>query len=308
MTMTRGQQRRADGQASLVGHASPTVLALIFECRPSAAQAVTASRVSRAWRAWAKPRARALWKRMGGVRDLAAYRLPLWFLQEAWASAAPYRRVAALGRATWHGDVDALAWGLPRLGAAAAAPWSVCEAAARGGALPALRWLRDEGMLTHALTGVAQAVAGGGLLPVLQWARAEEPHSPWEDSLGRARAQAPPCPWDGTLCSQAAAVGRLHVLQWLRAQDPPCPWSTYVCEAAGKHGHLHVLQWLRQQDPPCPWDKDVCAYAASKGHLATLEWARAQDPPCPWERAECEEMARANARADITAWLQHQPE
>jgi hypothetical protein len=107
--------------------------------------------------------------------------------------------------------------------------------------------------------------------------------------------------YDVDLCTEAASVGRIDVLEWLQSQNPPCPWNEWTCTYAAEYGHLDLLEWLRSQDPPCPWDIWTCAYAAKYGHLDVLVWLRSQDPPCPWDEYACKYAAQ-NGHLDVLEW------
>jgi hypothetical protein len=137
----------------------------------------------------------------------------------------------------------------------------LCDSAAAGGHLSALRWLRAVGCPWQASTCASAALYGH--LTVLQWARANG------------------SPWDEGACARAAHGGHSHVLQWLCANG--CPWDHEVCSCAANAGHLGVLQWLRANG--CPWDRDTCARAALGGHLGVLQWLRANG--CPWDHEVC---------------------
>lgn len=92
-------------------------------------------------------------------------------------------------------------------------------------------------------------------------------------------------PWDSATCSEAAALGRLDVLQWACFNDGPwdkdtffkgcCRWtSSYSSVGSGKrvpmgglyllHGRrcrrIDVLQWARAEN--CPCDTHTCSQAA----------------------------------------------
>jgi hypothetical protein len=72
-----------------------------------------------------------------------------------------------------------------------------------------------------------------------------------------------------TLCSAAAAVGHLEVLQW--ARHKMYPWSHGACREAAKGGHLEVLRWLHANQ--CPFDRDQCLADASRhNHRETAAW------------------------------------
>ena len=198
-----------------------------------------------------------------------------------------------------------------------------CEAAARGGCLEALKFLRGLDPPCPWSKSTCEGAARRGHLDVLKWLRAQEPPCPWStptctyaaerghlEVLKWLRAQNPPCPWDGWTCTYPAEVGHLEVLKWVRDQDPPCPWSEITCAYAAYGGHLDVLKWLRAQEPPCPWSTSTCTYAAEGGHLEVLKWARSQDPPCPWSspwsRRECRELALQYGHRHIIDWFDQQ--
>ena len=103
------------------------------------------------------------------------------------------------------------------------APRRAAVAQAAAAALPLDKW-------------ACSAAAGGGHLAVLQWLRQQQPPCPWDEWACRAAARAghlavlqwlrqqqPPCPWDEEACHYAAEGGHLAMLQWLRQQQPPCP-------------------------------------------------------------------------------------
>jgi len=48
------------------------------------------------------------------------------------------------------------------------------------------------------------------------------------------------CQWDENTCTNAAAGGRLKVLQWARANG--CPWDKGSCSYAARNGDLDMLQ------------------------------------------------------------------
>ncbi|KAI8475363.1 MAG: hypothetical protein J3K34DRAFT_464874 [Monoraphidium minutum] len=116
--------------------------------------------------------AAALWLD-AATRGRGAYSLPLWFVQETWdAQPATYRRSNVLERAACHGDVATLEWAW-RAWRAADVPvpcWlsaSVCAAAAEGGSLAALQWLRQQTPPCPWDSRVVDTAARRGRLPVL---------------------------------------------------------------------------------------------------------------------------------------------
>jgi hypothetical protein len=182
---------------------------------------------------------------------LEYFSVPLWALQRAWWRLRGRQRTRAAARAAFHGDLAVLRWALAKLSATGA---HYCDAAAAGGQLEALQYVRTLGYPWDAWS--CSAAAAGGHLAVLQWMHAQEP----------------PCRWDEWTCSGATRGGHLAVLQWVRTQEPPCPWDEETCSAAAEGGHLRVLQWARAQEPPCPWDAKECLHAAGRGKVA--RWIR----------------------------------
>lgn len=166
--MAQREQRRME----LISH--PEILGAVFSLLLPAEQCVTVSRLSRGWRAWAAGRRsqpqrgeeerrqaerRELdteWLRLWAWRqhELAGWQLPAWCVREAWPHLTPARRAAAACRAARRGDAAMLQWmhatGAESPAASAAAPapskvdWSgdISEAAALGGQLAVLQWLK----------------------------------------------------------------------------------------------------------------------------------------------------------------------
>jgi hypothetical protein len=143
--------------------------------------------------------------------------------------------------------------------------------AAKSGDLDVLKQFAQEPCPWDGFT--CNAAAGGGHLHVLEWLRAQDPPCPWTEAtcmwaaksgnlevLQWLRAQDPPCPWGA--CT-AAVSNDLAVLQWMRAQDPPAPWSSDAVKYALESDNFEMLLWLRSQQPPCPLPK--MQYAGEDG-------------------------------------------
>ena len=109
----------------------------------------------------------------------------------------------------------------------------LCPAAAKGGHLEVLKWLRENGCPWDEET--CRYAAYGGHFEVLKWARAND------------------CPWDKTTCTRAAEGGQLEVLKWARANG--CPWDEDTCAYAALNGHLELLKWARANG--CPWSEET---------------------------------------------------
>jgi hypothetical protein len=248
MVQTRRQEQREQLEARQQAvFGNPDLLALVVTHVSAVERRITLPLLSRAWQA-AAAAAPVPQPRVG---DRA---LPLWHVQRIWAQVSKDRRGYAAMIAAAHGQTDSLAW------------------------------MRGAGLEWHAQ--ICIAAAGGGQLGILKWLRSQDPPCPWDEHtcggaalnghlavLQWARQQDPPCPWDDWTCSSAAENGHLAVLQWLRQQDPPCPWDSHTCNVAAENGHLAVLRWLRQQDPPCPWSKAQCCSVASwEGHQDVIDF------------------------------------
>jgi len=108
---------------------------------------------------------------------------------------------------------------------------STCHAAALGGQLRILKWLRDRYCSWDIQT--CEGAASNGHLEVLKWARGEG------------------CEWNSITCEEAACNGHLEVLQWARVEG--CEWNRFTCYWASKNGHLEVLKWAISER--CPYDE-----------------------------------------------------
>eukprot|EP00306_Pavlova_sp_CCMP459_P012170 CAMPEP_0185182964 /NCGR_PEP_ID=MMETSP1140-20130426/1674_1 /TAXON_ID=298111 /ORGANISM="Pavlova sp., Strain CCMP459" /LENGTH=381 /DNA_ID=CAMNT_0027748937 /DNA_START=18 /DNA_END=1163 /DNA_ORIENTATION=+ len=146
-----------------------------------------------------------------------------------------------------HGHVDALESIVSLLDAVEDA--SLCTAAAWGGSLEALQWLRSRGHAWDADT--VRAACEGGHEDFLRWV------------LDNG------CPRDELACHWTAAQGSIAVMEILRARG--FSWYNRTPAVAARHGHLDMLIYLR--DHGCPWDARVCAWAAANGHMHVLNWA-----------------------------------
>ena len=101
--------------------------------------------------------------------------------------------------------------------------------AARGGHVDVLRWLASQGLEMDARA--CAAAAAGGWMEALQFLRTSG------------------CEWDESTCALAAVGGHLEVLKWARSQDPPCPWSRSDCRrVASDSNHQHIVKWIDQQE------------------------------------------------------------
>jgi len=167
-----------------------------------------------------------------------------------------------------------------------------CPVAAAAGRddLPMLRYLMAHGYAWN--EAACAAAASGGHLQMLQWLRAQSPPCPWNSHtcweaaqrghlhvLQWVRAQEPPCPWDDNLLEAAIFGEQVHVMAYLAEQGHAV--AAEACDEAVRYGRLEALKWLRSRKPPCPWSRDGIqeAFAESEGY------------------------ASPEARAEIRAWL-----
>mmetsp|Transcript_18564 Transcript_18564/g.36984 ORF Transcript_18564/g.36984 Transcript_18564/m.36984 type:complete len:233 (-) Transcript_18564:40-738(-) len=102
---------------------------------------------------------------------------------------------------------------------------TTCMAAAAGGQLRVLRWLRGRGCPWDWRT--CSQAAKGGHFAVLRWAREQG------------------CPWDEMTCYWAASHGHLGILRWAAGEG--CPVNAAACLGAEYHGHREVLHWLQRE-------------------------------------------------------------
>jgi len=132
----------------------------------------------------------------------------------------------------------------------------ICAAAAGGGHLELLTWLREQDYAWDWHTCV-EAVSGGHL-DVLQFARSKG------------------CPWFDWVLDHAARHGDPKMLRWMC--ENKCVLDPEACASAARWGKLDNLQCLRSLG--VAWSPHVCSAAATGGHLPTLQWAHANG--CPW--------------------------
>ena len=169
----------------------------------------------------------------------------------------------------------------------------VCDAAAGGGHLELVRWLRENGCPWGNFTSTLIIKSGSQ--------RCANPQPACFEFLKWAHANG--CPWSFHANAEAAATGRLDILRWAHTQDPPYLSDAYTCTTAAEHGHIAVIQWLRAQVPPCNWGPDVYTYAARAGHFEVIQWAHAHG--CRWDGTLCPEVA-FNGHLHILQWLRAQ--
>ena len=154
----------------------------------------------------------------------------------------------------------------------------VCHRVAKAGALPVLRWCRQQGC-AWVTWQVTTRAASNGHLELLQWARLN----------GCGHGVANPL-----MCAAAAGGGHTHILEWLRSEG--IEWGATTCAAAARSGQLSTLRWARKHG--CPWDESCTIAAAYQGHLETLRWAVKEG--CDFSWAGCYELAEDQR---VREWL-----
>ena len=142
------------------------------------------------------------------------------------------------------------------------------EAAAGGGRLGTVQYLRGLGCPWKASAWAASAAAPANSVHLLQWLRYKICPKPDEKEGEDVNAA----------CTAAAENGNLKALRWLREESPPFAWDAATCLAAVSH--LDVLKYLRAQDPPCPLSADVCESALESDEYETLRWLKENGCEC----------------------------
>ena len=159
---------------------------------------------------------------------------------------------------------------------------AMCVAAASGGHLNVLVWLRENRVDPLSRPGTPQSAALNGRIETLEWLR--------DNGVTLT----------SDLCPFAARGGHIETLEWLLNNGCP-PTISACCEEAAGRGHVEVLKWLRER--ACPLSEACCAQAALKGDLAMLQELRAMG--CPWDKSACY-TAVVGDHLDVFLWLREQ--
>lgn len=204
----------------------------------------------------------------------------------------------------------------------------VCEAAALGGHIEALKVARNGGCVWNTLT--CGAAAAGGHLSCLQYAVGAG--CEWGQCAAAAArhgqveclryALQHGCPYNSSAFLAAAEGGHIECVQELldhlqleqlqlqsivgpgqqgsnmgnsRGTDSVVHSTLHALQSllgivAARSGSLALLQLLSQL-PWCRLTAEACAAAAAGGHLRCLQYLREQCH-CPWTRKTCEQAAR----------------
>jgi len=131
------------------------------------------------------------------------------------------------------------------------APWdsSTCAAAAEGGHVHVLQWLRggDTKWRCPWDEDTCAAAARGGHVHVLRWVRQRK------------------CPWDQGTCLEAATHGQLAALQWARKNA--CPWHAGLLEDALAAGQFETFMWAQQNGLSGASPHNLCSAVRPSAHL-----------------------------------------
>jgi len=204
-------------------------------------------------------------------------------------------------------------------------------AAASGGHIPVMRWLRDCGCAwpSFALSKPAKAghldavawmiqqgcprdrdvtvyAAEGGNIRLIEWLldNGFKPGylaSTYAVKAGHFDALRWIYAHGGQLAhtvhDNAIAAGRLDMLEWLMGKSRA--YTVSLCESAARENQFDILVWLSERKD-LVWNKNVSRCAAGTGNLRMLEWLHAKG--CPLGDDAYISAAQAN-RLDIFEWL-----
>ena len=203
-----------------------------------------------------------------------------------------------------YGDLGVLQHAVSRARADVPLSWELCGAAAEGGRLDVLQWLRSIGCPWDET--VAMVAARLNLMDMLKWVRANGVDMGMLTAYNAAYmgnfealkwVHAEGCVMDYRICEAAARRGDLPMLEWARQKG--CDWSPRLCAQAALDGHLQLLIWARRSG--CPWTELTPLAAVHGGHLDVLAWAYANN--CPADMSVITLTAAEKARWDILKWL-----
>jgi len=166
-----------------------------------------------------------------------------------------------------------------------------CVAAAQGGHLETLKWLKKrDGRLNE---WVCWTAARNGHLEVLKWALANG--ASWD--LQSCTSEYFNClKRIGVGKESIAQSGHLDVLKF--AIDCGGVFHPKTCEDAARGGYLDILKWARENG--CSWDEATCAAAALGGHLEILKWAR--ENGAPWDYRTLSKAA-SKCTMEVLEWV-----
>ncbi len=181
--------------------------------------------------------------------------------------------IASIGASS--GNLEVIKWAIDnrcyRIGPECV---ETATAAAKGGHLTVLQWLKTQGFAWSAIT--CSCAARFGHLEVLKWAK--ENDCPWDERTplnaiegGHLEvfkwAIANGCPYNYDKCYEMALQAR-----WHSPKEPERYQFLSKCSDAAAKGDLEAVKAALHEG--CPWDqKRSCYQAAKHGHLEFLKWA-----------------------------------
>jgi hypothetical protein len=181
-----------------------------------------------------------------------------------------------LERAATAGHRDILEWALQQR--SGSLPQCCLSAAAKGGHLELLRWLRKDIGLSWRTHEGSWAAGASGNMQVLLWIVFDG------------------CTLHRSACVEAAKRGDVLMLRWLCDAGVELP-SSCTAEAAGG-GHLEALKWLHRR--AVLWHVRTAACAAGRGHLELLQWAVGRG--CPWNASDVMREAAMGGHVHVLQW------
>lgn len=161
--------------------------------------------------------------------------------------------------------------------------YDACAAAAEGGHLKILKYLREKGfgwdeqVTIHASTH--------GHLKLLQWAIANRCNVNWHCQIAAAKG------------------GHIHILDYIQEVDGSSIYCNFIADEAGKSGHIVVLDWLVAKGYNIDqWLRNVDQYAAEYDNVNVLIWLRSRSA-LNTRNPSMFSTAASNGNIRILKWL-----
>ena len=187
------------------------------------------------------------------------------------------------------------------------------DAAATGGHLHVLQWLRQVHGVTCSFIG-ANLAASNGHVHVLRWceSKCQLRADTYGANLAATNGHVDALEWladrfivcDERGVNNAARYGHVHVLQWARSTlGLEC--TCEGLEAAVQHGQLETVKWLFSWGNYRGSCFHIIMTAAMYGQLPILQWMFATFPEHRrWFRLIVVEQAVLAGQVDVVAWLE----
>lgn len=163
---------------------------------------------------------------------------------------------------------------------------SACDAAAQGGNVSVMKWLRSNGCKWN-LGVCIHGAAREGKVEMIDYLLDNEEH-----------------PFDSELCLVfAAKYGHVNILRLIRRKGYD-DWNTKISDEAARAGKTNVLKFLKEE-VGCKLDLNACLQAARCGHLTTLQYLR-ENIVCEsqWDDERiCNAATVGRSHIQILTWL-----